>query len=316
MDNTILEIQRKLREKGSADVLEGLHLAGQLVELPSSLLSDLLELFTGEFHNFVYTQAMRAISEFRVQDHSVELFLTSSIQNATLKAQNNRSPIASLNSDCLSFALAAAINLDAPGPGLVAAVLAFVKVTTNHENFFLCLEFLNRRQTPAKFHKLIEELREKKSTTKVLQRLFDAVGKTKSELQVLDDDRVFALCKKWQRASPGFQKIIAEISHVGHRPAFLYFKENFTSWDNSSPEKCPNCQADHWKGSFSTAPSVLKCKKCNKFYICSGYYSTNAPGHEEHNRTIYNLKPIGAPGANSRCPCGSGISFSKCCKGT
>jgi hypothetical protein len=53
MDNVILEIHHKLREKNSTEVLEGIHLTGQLAELPDSLLKDLLELLNRDYDNFI-----------------------------------------------------------------------------------------------------------------------------------------------------------------------------------------------------------------------------------------------------------------------
>jgi hypothetical protein len=315
MDNTISEIQRKLREPGSTEVLEGIHSAGQLTELPSILVDEILTIFSRDFDDFVYTQAMRTLSHFKVQDHCIEVFLTSSIQNASLKGQNKKSRIVPLNTNCLCFALEAAINLNVPGPELIAAIVSFVKVKINPENFILCLEFLNRHQTKAQFRKLVGEIEKRESVAKILKRVFDMVGKQAhlSEFLVIDDERVFAVSREWHQVSQEFQRIISEISFVGEAPSFLKFKSP-EIYPRSSPRVCPKCEADNWIGTFAFNHSVLKCQQCSQFYTCTGYYSENAPGHEEHDRAVYVLVPIDFPMGNKPCPCGKGNSFSKCCK--
>jgi DNA-directed RNA polymerase subunit M/transcription elongation factor TFIIS len=76
--------------------------------------------------------------------------------------------------------------------------------------------------------------------------------------------------------------------------------------------KCPLCGAglepvtDRDKG-------TIDCPKCRSSLWFRSKDTANVPGHEEHDRTVTYFRVLEKPGKNSRCPCGSGHAYVRCC---
>ncbi len=57
---------------------------------------------------------------------------------------------------------------------------------------------------------------------------------------------------------------------------------------------------------------VILCKNCRDQMLVHWKYTENPPGFEERDEMSYRIEKV-ILGKNSRCACGSGRAYSKCC---
>ena len=77
-------------------------------------------------------------------------------------------------------------------------------------------------------------------------------------------------------------------------------------------DRCPLCGAQ-LAPVLHTNKGSMDCPKCRKALWFRSKETRDAPGHEGQDRTVTYYRLIEKPGKNSRCPCGSGHAYVRCC---
>ena len=76
--------------------------------------------------------------------------------------------------------------------------------------------------------------------------------------------------------------------------------------------RCPLCGAE-LAPVLDRNKGTTDCPKCRRSLWFRSKDTRNAPGHEEHDRTVTYFRVLEKPGKNARCPCGSGHAYARCC---